>query len=84
MEMPGLLQDGNGQLFRAADFGLVAGEKLRAEYVRDHPEYPWPAWLLAQVDERMYEQKRSQERAEMYTRLLPGSDDYEWVKKDQD
>jgi hypothetical protein len=24
------------------DVGLTAGEKIRASYVRDHPEYPWP------------------------------------------
>lgn len=48
---PALLRDDNGAILKAEDFGLVAGSKFYASYVRDHPEYPWPAWIRQQACE---------------------------------
>lgn len=39
------------QPLHPSDFGLVAGEKIRASYVLEHPEYPWPEWVRRQAAE---------------------------------
>lgn len=37
-------------ILRPEDVGLTPGDKIRASYVRDHPEYPWPEWMRAQAE----------------------------------
>lgn len=43
--------DDNGVPLKASDFGLKPGDKIRASYVREHPEMPWPQWILKQAGE---------------------------------